>query len=183
MAAFPLIHPVAQADEILLVDADPRAAQIAAALRQTARVATTPDAEVAKQYVVRSAPSLVIASVRVIDETAVTLCRLAKALNPPATVLMTVADVKAVPPLLEAGCDAVLLEPFAPNLLFSRVGRLLRARANGDGAGATTNRQVPDMPCPECARQGAVSFEYTSHRRAWYTCLECKSVWMAKRRE
>jgi hypothetical protein len=103
----------------------------------------------------------------------------------------------------------VLLKPFAPNLLYARIGRLLRARTeqqrirtrqgqirspyipgNGDGHGegdsslaATTNRVWAEVACPTCQHDGVVSFEFASHRRAWYACLECKAVWMAKRRE
>ena len=56
------------------------------------------------------------------------IVRAAKGLHVPATVLVMTTEVNSVPTLLEAGCDAVLLKPFAPNLLYTRVGRLLRAR-------------------------------------------------------
>jgi len=146
---------------------------------------------------------------------AASLIYAAKSLPVPPTVLVTATDVNTVPLLLEAGCDAVLLKPFAPNLLYARVGRLLRARteqqrirmrpdqtrsrfASPDGNGhdgngnghdgngaslATTNRVWAEVACPQCHHDGAMSFEFASHRRAWYACLECKSVWMAKRRE
>jgi DNA-binding response OmpR family regulator len=135
------------------------------------------------------------------------IVRTAKGLLKPATVLVIATDVEGIPELLQAGSDAVLLKPFAPNLLYARVGRLLRARTeqqrirarhdptrsrypapNGDGHGegdspATTNRVWADVACPGCQHGGVVSFEFASHRRAWYACLECKAVWMAKRRE
>jgi hypothetical protein len=48
---------------------------------------------------------------------------------------------------------------------------------------ATTNRVWAEVACTRCQQDGVVSFEFASHRRAWYACLECKNVWMAKRRE
>jgi DNA-binding response OmpR family regulator len=102
--------------------------------------------------------------------------------------------------MLVAGCDGILLKPFAANLLYARIGRLLRTRAEqlqfracrGDGASdvsprlealATTNRTWQDTACPSCRNGGAVSFEFSSHRRAWYACLWCKKVWLGKRQE
>ena len=200
--------------EVLLITAEPGAAEFGAALRQTCRVVSTAHGDVARQYLEKGAPSLVIADADVLPDAAGTV-RAAKALPLPATVLVTTTDVNTAPALIEAGCDAVLLKPFAPNLLYARVGRLLRARTeqqrlgtrkdqtqsrfaspnghnghnghngyNGDDGGLpTTNRFWADMACPRCHHDGAVSFEFASHRRAWYACLECKSVWMAKRRE
>jgi DNA-binding NarL/FixJ family response regulator len=194
--------------EVLLIAAEPRAAEYAAVLRQTYRVVATANGDVARQYLVKGTPTLVVGDVDGIAEAA-DIVRTAKALLRPATVLVIATDVESIPELLQAGCDAVLLKPFAPNLLYARIGRLLRARTeqqriripqdqirsryirgNGDGRGdgdsslaATTNRVWAEVACPSCQQNGVVSFEFASHRRAWYACLECKGVWMAKRRE
>ena len=37
--------------------------------------------------------------------------------------------------------------------------------------------------CPYCSNQGVTSFEYASVRRAWYACVACKKVWIAKRQD
>jgi CheY-like chemotaxis protein len=198
--------------EVLLIGAEPRTAEYAAVLRQTYRVVSTANGDVAKQSLVKGAPSLVVADVDGMAAAA-DIVRTAKAPLTPATMLVIATDVESIPELLQAGCDAVLLKPFAPNLLYARVGRLLRARTeqqrirtqqdqirsryipgngngNGDGRGdgdsslaATTNRVWAQVACPRCQHDGVVSFEFASHRRAWYACLECKNVWMAKRRE
>ena len=60
---------------------------------------------------------------------------------------------------------------------------LVEARINGSEPLATTNHVWPETRCPACERPGAVSFEFSSHRRAWYACLGCKAVWMGKRQE
>jgi transposase-like protein len=96
----------------------------------------------------------------------------------------------------------VLLKPFAPNLLFARIGRLVRARSEmlltrarqshlktahlserSEALLAGTNRVWPNTHCPYCSHHGVTSFEFCSHRRAWYACLQCKKVWIAKRQE
>ena len=179
---------------VLLIETEPPASMHAAVLRQTCRVVSTANGEVAKQYLVKGTTSLVIADVEALPEAA-GIVRTARTLREPATVLVIASDVQVVPELLVAGCNAVLLKPFPPNLLFARVGRLLRARSalqqrtpsderpDGNEAAATTNRTWPDVKCPSCDRAGAVSFEFASHRKAWYACLGCRLVWMAKRRE
>jgi len=107
-----------------------------------------------------------------------------------------------VPDALAAGCDGVLLKPFPPNLLHARIGRLLRARGEalknksrqsqlkvhhlGERSELLlggTNRVWPNTHCPYCNHSGVTSFEFCSHRRSWYACLECKKVWIAKRLE
>lgn len=214
--SYPLSHPASQADtrlsttavaagpqhELLLLLNEPLAAEYAAALRKTYRVATTVNPDVAMQYLHKTVPSLVTIDADVAGSAAVPLCRAAKAPQVPSTVLITGSEVKAVPHLLECGCDAVLLKPFAPNLLYARIGRLLRGRSEQvrvragqehmrfpyaaslpETPLATTNRTWPDTACPSCGREGAVSFEFSSHRRAWYACLACKNVWIAKRQE
>jgi len=193
--------------EVLLIAAEPRASEYAAVLRQTYRVVATAHSDVARQYLVKGEPTLVVGDADGMAEAA-DIVRTAKALLRSATVLVIATDVESIPELLQAGCDAVLLKPFAPNLLYARVGRLLRARTEqqrirtrldparsryaasngnghegGDSSRATTNRLWTGVACPTCQHDGVVSFEFASHRRAWYACLECKAVWMSKRRE
>jgi CheY-like chemotaxis protein len=105
----------------------------------------------------------------------VAVCRAAAA-NPQLGILVTTRQAERVPPLLKAGCHAVLLKPFPPNLLAARVGRLLRARSQ-------TNRAWPDTLCPRCFAANATSFEFTSYRRMWLACLACEFVWVGPRQE
>jgi hypothetical protein len=48
---------------------------------------------------------------------------------------------------------------------------------------AGTNRVWPNTHRPYCNHGGVTRFEFCSHRRAWFACLECKKVWIAKRLE
>ena len=99
-------------------------------------------------------------------------------------------------------CVSVLLKPFASNLLFARIGRLLRERSatlrdrSARVADKTrhlldrsnlliqgTNRVWPTTHCAYCSHSGVTSFEFASHRRAWYACLQCKKVCLGKRQE
>src|SRR6185295_6714093 len=99
----------------------------------------------------------------------------------PSTVLVTTSDVSQVPEAIEAGCDGVLLKPFAPNLLHARIGRLLRGRTSevllhgqvhhAPGSSGT-NRLWPNTACPNSNHEGVTSFEFSSHRRSWYACLQ-----------
>ena len=106
-------------------------------------------------------------------------------------VLITTGSPERVPGALRAGCHAVLLKPFAPNLVAARVGRLCREMSDAsrmaDGSGRLphcgTNRVWPDTVCPHCREAGAVSFEFASYRRMWYACLACDWVWLAARQE
>jgi hypothetical protein len=107
-----------------------------------------------------------------------------------------------------ADCDSVLLKPFAPNLIYSRLSRMINAAADasasirtpqgtrepqlseigpfaqrGDLLSAGYLRDWPTTQCAYCDHEGVTGFEYASHRRAWYACLACKKVWMAKRRD
>jgi len=155
---------------------------------------------VAKQYLSKTAPALVIADLDSQGDGGIDICRAAKSLTTPATVLMTASEATSVPDMLAAGCDGILLKPFADNLLYARIGRLLRTRVEelqararrSDGALnfshraeplATTNRVWPGTACPSCDHGGAVSFEFSSHRRSWYACPACKKVWLGKRQE
>lgn len=187
--------------DLLLVDASSEAAAYANILKANYRVSTTASADVARQFLQRNSPSLVVT---VMDEgiDGVAICREAKSLAVAPSVLVTTAHPERVPDALAAGCDAVLLKPFAPNLLFARIGRLLRGRSemlrvrahqshlktahltdrSAELLGGT-NRMWPNTHCPYCNHSGVTSFEFCSHRRSWYACLQCKKVWIAKRQE
>ena len=186
----------ATSHELLLIEDETTAAKHSLVLRGNNRVSSTIDTQVAVQYIEKATPALVVLDLDVAWEGAVEVCRAARAASVPSTTLVIASHPEAIPPMLKVGCDAVLLKPFAPNLLYTRIARLLRARDEsvctrprfgGPGADhapqATTNRVWPDVACPTCGRPGAVSFEFNSHRRAWYACLGCMAVWMARRRE
>jgi DNA-binding response OmpR family regulator len=166
------------------------------------RVNATPHVPVALEYIRRAAPPLVVTELALLDGSGLDVCTTAKALSVPSTVLVTTTDPAKVPDALAAGCDGVLLKPFAPNLLISRISRLLRdrstrirlqsARSLGKAAHLSeridllktgTNRSWPNTQCPYCSHSGVTSFDYASMRRAWYACLACRKVWMAKRQE
>lgn len=187
--------------EVLLVDAtlDPEA--LAAALRSHYRtVNVTPHQAIAIQYIQRSSPALIIAGLEPHEGSAVEICREAKSRPHPPAVLVTAVAPDGVPDVLAAGCDGVLLKPFAASLLVNRTSRILRARSAQlrlqsernrgnaahlferiEGLKAGTNREWPSAHCPNCQHQGVTSFDYASMRRAWYACLQCRTVWMAKR--
>jgi DNA-binding response OmpR family regulator len=202
-----MVFPVTQAasafarTDVLLVDSEVSLASFGSLLASSFQINSTPRASVAVEYIRRTSPSLVVTELALEDGTGLDVCRAAKLLMPPATVLVTPMDPDGVPDALAAGCDGVLLKPFAPNLLAARVGRLLRDRSNrlrlaarsiGKSAHLServdllrsgTNRVWPNTHCPYCTHSGVVSFDFASMRRAWYACLECRKVWMAKRQE
>src|SRR5690606_10089089 len=82
-------------------------------------------------------------------------------------VLVSTGAPERAPALIRAGCHAILLKPFAPNLLASRLGRLIRPRsthparrpAAGEGG---THRRWPGVACPRCGCGTATGFEFTS---------------------
>jgi DNA-binding response OmpR family regulator len=186
----------------LLVDRDADLKDYGAALNESYRVTTTKTADAALAHLARSSPTVVATELDLGDGEGAEVCRRAKALAVPATVLVMTRQVELVPSALVAGCDGVLLKPFAPNLLHARLGRLLRARAvelqlrarrqvaksahlyeRTELLAARTNQVWPSTHCPYCQHLGVTSFDYASHRRAWYACLACLKVWIAKRRE
>jgi DNA-binding response OmpR family regulator len=196
------VSPAPQVADLLLVDASPDAATYAAVLRGSYRVAVTASAEVAKQFLHRQSPALVVTELELPSADGVDICREAKKLTLPPPVLVTTSNAERVPNALVAGCDGVLLKPFAPNLLYARIGRLLRTRSELLRVRARqqslktahladrstellggTNRVWPHTHCPYCNHGGVTSFEFCSHRRSWYACLQCKKVWIAKRQE
>jgi DNA-binding response OmpR family regulator len=123
------------------------------------------------------------------DGDGVDVCLAAKQASPAVVVLVSISDATRVPRVLNAGCDSVLLKPFAPNLLYARLGRLTRdlgarrASPLRGGAAGGTNQQWPAVACPTCGVAGAVSFDATSLRRAWYACLACEHVWIGRRQQ
>ena len=178
--------------DVLLVDTEMAAAMYEPSLGEQYRVHTAVTWEAARQQLIRNPPVLVITEMALGGTSGGDVCRQAKALPVPSTVLVTTSDVSRVPDALEAGCDGVLLKPFAPNLLSARVGRLLRGRLadlrlHAQGrlvpGGSGTNRLWPETACPNCNHKGATSFEFSSHRRSWYACLRCKQVWVGRRQE
>ena len=191
-----------QLPELLFVDADVSASKYLSLLREQYRVTTSATAAAALQMLGRTAPALVVTELDLSDGPGEEICRRAKALPTPATVLVTTPQAERVPSALSAGCDAVLLKPFAPNLLYARLGRLLRARSielrmrahrqqaksvhlkeQVELLAAKTNREWTNSHCPYCQHRGITSFEFTSHRRSWYACLACNKVWIAHRQE
>lgn len=194
--------PAVPLPELLFVDNEEMTSRYVAPLREKFRVSQVTTAGAALRQVERTPPAIVVTELALPDGGGEQVCRAAKHLQLPATVLVITSDVEQVPAAIEAGCDAVLLKPFAPNLLFARVGRLLRARATelryralrqrakvehlqerSDLLLAGTNQHWPNTHCPYCSHQGVTSFEFTSYRRAWYACLSCRKVWLAKRQE
>lgn len=170
--------------DVLLVDTDIATAMYGPSLREKYRLHAAPTWEAALLVLTRSQPALVITDLGLGGTFGVDVCRHAKALPVPSTVLVTTSDVSRVPDALDAGCDSVLLKPFATNLLHARIGRLLRGRFTGAGRPSSgTNCVWPKMPCPSCNHEGVTCFEFSSHRRAWYACLHCKHVWIGQRQE
>jgi len=106
-------------------------------------------------------------------------------------VLVTMNGPGTAPAALKAGCHAILLKPFAPNLAVGRLGRLSRELPATPGAMRVaqamhqcgTNRVWPETNCPTCKAPAATSFEFHSYRRMWYACLTCDAVWLGPRQE
>lgn len=183
--------------DVLFVDAEDLIAAYAPILEHTYRVVATSSVVVGREFLRRSLPTLVITDLHLEDGLGV--CRDARAMDASPSVLVLANDATQVPDALDAGCNGVLLKPFPPNTLVSRVGLLLRERAthaqtntSGNRAAQTgefvtvpnggSNRTWPDLRCPYCDERGVTSFDYTSRRRAWYACLACRKVWLDKRR-
>jgi DNA-binding response OmpR family regulator len=153
-------------------------------------------------HLLRTPAAVVMMDVVLPDGDGIEVCRAAKSLENAPAVLITTADVERVPDAIEAGCDSVLLKPFAPNLLSARLSRLARDRSqmlrmrsadNVARAGHRRERSArlmngtngfwPNTPCPSCGHVGVTSFDYAAYRRAWYACLACRKVWIAARAE
>ena len=124
-------------------------------------------ASVARAFLGRNGVDVLVTAIDLPDSTAGdNLCRDVKRFPKPPAVLVMTDHVERVPDAFAARCDGVLLKPFAPVLLIGRVARLLRAR-KAPSQLAGTNQ----------------SFEFTSHRRAWYARGSCKKTWIGRRQE
>jgi DNA-binding response OmpR family regulator len=116
------------------------------------------------------------------------LCR-AAAQRASTTVLITTQFVDRVPAALKCGCHAVLLKPFTVNLAAARIGRLCRdattrmSYAIRSVVERGTNRTWPETACPQCAKRGAIGFDFASYRTSWYACAACDHVWRGPRQE
>jgi DNA-binding response OmpR family regulator len=203
LAALYPVQSGAKVSDILIVDAEPVTARYMSLFNSSEfRVNTTAHIPVALEYIRRMSPAVVVTELALGDGAGLEICSTAKSLATPCTVLVTTSEPAAVPDALAAGCDGVLLKPFAPNLLITRICRLLRDRSNQlrlraartfgkaahlservDQLRTGTNRTWPNTQCPYCSHSGVTSFDYASMRRAWYACLDCRRVWMARRQE
>jgi DNA-binding response OmpR family regulator len=178
-------------------------------LGNTFRVVSTSRASAAFEHLTRTVPAVMVADLDGIDGAPIDLIVQARTFSMPPAILVTTAEPSRVPDAMVAGCDSVLLKPFAPNLIYSRLSRMIRMRQQmlrhrsaplrerasrsyaksvhlherGDLLSAGYLRDWPTTQCAYCDHEGVTSFEYASHRHAWYACLACKKVWMAKRRD
>jgi DNA-binding response OmpR family regulator len=202
---FPNTSPISvPLPDVLVVDGDVVTTEYATALGDRYRITTAATAGGALTHLAQMSPTLVATELDLSDGSGSgeEVCRRAKALAIPATVLVMTRDPHRAPSALLAGCDGVLLKPFAPNLLHARIGRLLRARAlelrlrarqqvaksahlleRTELFAAKSNQVWSNTHCPHCQRLGVTSFDFASHRRAWYACTACQKVWIAKRQE
>jgi DNA-binding response OmpR family regulator len=131
---------------------------------------------------------IVVTELELPDGDGAEVCKAARTASGAVLVLVCTNDVTRVPRALLAGCDSVLLKPFAPNLLYARLGRLTRDLDVRDSFPAATwavgtNQHCPLLACPNCGRSGATAFDATSLRRSWYACLGCEHVWIARQPE
>ena len=123
-------------------------------------------------------PGLVIADTG-LPEGVDQICRTAAVHAPHTAVLVTTEHLGDVPPVLRAGCHAVLVRPFSPNLLHARVARLFRSGTGTDAPFVPTNRVCWYERCPACDKPDAVRFDAVSLRRWWFACLKCDHTWSA----
>jgi DNA-binding response OmpR family regulator len=110
---------------------------------------------------------------------------------PGTAILATMAAPAFAPKALRAGCHGLMMQPLTANLIAARLGRLSRespgtavARRLDTALGISgTNQACRHVSCPDCRQPGAVAFDYSSHRQAWFACLSCESVWLGRRPE
>jgi CheY-like chemotaxis protein len=111
------------------------------------------------------------------------ICRIA-AMFPTITVMASMAAAGDAPAAIKAGCQAILLEPIAPQLAMMRIARLSQAvPARGTaatGAESATYRLWSQICCPSCQVYGVASFELAKRRTLWFACLRCDHVWTAR---
>jgi DNA-binding response OmpR family regulator len=133
-------------------------------------------------------PSIVVIDWDLATLDAATICR-AAAQRASTTVLITSQFAERVPAALKCGCHAVLLKPFSVNLAAARLGRLCRDATNRMPPALRrmiergTNQTWPNTACPQCARRGAIGFDFDSRRTSWYACVACDHVWRGPRQE
>jgi DNA-binding response OmpR family regulator len=176
--------------EILLLDADALTDVHLPLLRERYHVTLGRSAAAAVDYLRRGSAKcdFLISDISGNDQETFRLFRTAKSLMVPPTILVTTADAERVPEALIAGADAILLKPFTPNLLFTRLGRLKQERNAWKQIAAIRSVRGTNphtvaalgVHCPHCNAPGAVTFDFLSHRRAWYACLACRKTWIAK---
>ena len=183
---------------ILLVDPS-RADGTVASLRQRFKVVEAATVVAALRALNLVRPSAIVMELALPDGDGLAISREAKRHPAPAAVLVTTAATDNVPDALIAGCDGVLMKPFPPNLLHTRLARLLHQRAlrvqqntwlqhqkfshlkeRFQPQQTGTNLIWAETYCPSCRHSHAVSFDATSHRRLWFACLACRHVWIAK---
>lgn len=165
-------EPTQRAIDIVVLCPQAVADQYCAPLAAAHRMSTTESPDVAVEYLTRTQAPLLIVDGDL--QVSCDLCRRSRdlAVAKPA-VLVTLSEPAAAGQVIDL-CDSILLKPFAPNLLSSRVGRMLR-----DAVG--TFIEWPNDPCPHCQHNGGVVlFDYASLQRAWYACRQCRTVWMAR---
>jgi DNA-binding response OmpR family regulator len=195
--------------ELLYVDAAAAMAPYLGVLREHYRVTTASTTTDACAALSVRMPALVVTELRLGDGPALEVCDRAKRLAIPASVLVTTTDVEQVPDALATGCDTVLLKPFAPNLLHARLARMMRLRTTAlevrtrssllrDRAREEQSKSAhliernalldlglvkvwPTGRCPYCDHDGPRMFDTASQRKAWYACLACRKVWLARR--
>jgi CheY-like chemotaxis protein len=144
-------------------------------------------------------PTLVVTELALPEGDGATICRQSKVYSENAPAVLAVTSVPdLVPDALAAGCDGVLVKPFAPNLLFARIGLLLKQRSTALirravwqrakseylvarshlMMGGGTNITVHDARCPSCGQAGVVRFDAVSRGRSWYACIPCRKAWI-----
>jgi DNA-binding response OmpR family regulator len=179
--------------ELLLIDPGARAARRTAALARHGNVVSTSMVGRAAELLCVRPVDVIITEDAIADGTAVDVCRLAAEARSRPAVLVTAPHIGRIPAVIAAGCDGILLKPVDMNLLCERVRRLVDARhrlGRNGGRRVWMQRDThgtieywPGISCRRCAATGVFSFEFASHRRSWYTCIECGDVWLAARRE
>jgi CheY-like chemotaxis protein len=170
---------VAAPFRVLIVSSRLDAERYPTGLYSRSTAATTGDAV---RLIERDRPALVVMDwdYEPVDRAAV--CRAAQTF-PMMTVMASLAHPEHAPAAIKAGCDAILLEPFVPQLAAARIARLSRQmmapRGDTDPGPRGTNREWTRTTCPACAQIGVVSFEFSTRRRLWFACLACDHVWLS----
>jgi DNA-binding response OmpR family regulator len=118
--------PTAELPDILVVDVD--AETYAGVLGRSFRVVTVNRTAAAFEQLAQRVPSAIVADLDRVDGSALDLITRARGFSRPPAILVTTAEPERVPDAIGAGCDSVLLKPFPPNLICSRLGRLVRSR-------------------------------------------------------